>query len=501
MSTHKLRSADPGTEPEPTRTGRLFLPGATVGHWVVTGILREEPDHVLYEATAGPGGAPATLKVLDVTGLHDGRYYRCLRRAARRWKRVDHPHLARLLDAGKSTDGPFLATQPVEGPSLALELESGALGHSRAAGVVLELAGALDAALDAGMVPAALTPRNAVMAAGGVVVTDPGIGRARHTESLIEADDALDYLSPEEAVGAPPDAQSSVYSLACIAFHCLTGQPPYPHELPQAVLYAHIAEPPAPPHSRDRSLPKALDAVFEQAMAADPDERHPTPGVFARELAATLGYAEESVAKAAEPERPALAVLPGGLERTTKPEGATKPQPATKPAAAPAERRHRRLAGRSRSLLRPVVAVIAIAACTTAGFAIGSAGDPDTSPPVVPRAEPGPPAGALAAQTVAERLDASRSRLRARLAKARRRAGQAEIAARLANAYSSTARRAPASTPPDLRAALRGSARAYAGLAVAARGGGASGWAAARARAQSADRALADALRRSATSR
>jgi serine/threonine protein kinase len=254
-------------------------------------VLGEEPEYVRYLATLGQHGPPAALKLIDPTPLHDAGYLRRLKRATRRWKRVDHPNLARLVKAGKSPAGPYVATSFFAGPTLAAELAAGALPPARAGAVALEIASALDAVLDAGVRPAALSPRDVVMTATGALVTDPGVGRCRKLDWLTEALDGVHYLSPEEALGDPPLPQSAVYSLACVVHESLTGLPPYAYDLPRVVLYAHLAEPPARPRNLADTLPAAVDDVFERAMAADPDERHPSPGAFARELAGALGLA------------------------------------------------------------------------------------------------------------------------------------------------------------------------------------------------------------------
>jgi len=453
----------PGEHPargEGRPDSRPLAPGTSVAGWMVVGAVREEPDHVLYAATRGSGGPPGCLKLFDPSPLHDSAYFRHLRRAARRWKRVENPHLVRLSEAGKSPAGPFLATALFVGPTLAAKLEEGVLPPADVSRLGIQVASALDAALNADLTPGALSPREITLTSAGALVTDPGIGRGPARDPG-EAFDAVDYLSPEEVRGEPPVAQSPVYSLACLMHECLTGTVPYPRDLPQAVLYAHVAEPPPRPSEANAALPAEVDTVFERAMAATPDERHASPREFARELAAALGRAEGAPAVVrAEQRRPRRGIPPG--------------------------------------VRRAVALAAAAAVCAAAGFALGS-DDGTEATPAPPRAAPAPPATAVAAQQVVDQLEGRRTRLRERLADARRRAGQAAVARRLARLHARAAQGAQEASP-GVRRALVDARRAYARLAVAAtaRRGERRAWAAGRAATRRAETALNRELSRSA---
>jgi hypothetical protein len=450
---------------------RPLAAGRSVAEWLVVGVLREEPDHVLYAVTHGSGGPPACLKLIDPSPLHDSAYFRHLRRATRRWKRLANPHLVRLNETGRSHAGPYLATALFVGPPLAVELEKGPLDPADAGKLAAEVAGALDAVLSADLRPGPLTPRDITLTSAGALVTDPGIGHGPAREP-VDASDAVHYISPEEARGEPPVAQSAVYSLACLMHECLTGARPYPRDLPQAVLYAHVAEPPPRPSERNKTLPPQVDEVFEQAMAAAPEERHATPGDFARELTGALDGSRVAAPSRAEQHqaRPAITQAEPRRER---------------PAVTPGARRALALAG-------------AIALCAAVGFALGSGDDSNDQPAPAPVAAPAPPADAVAARAVVEQLEPRRARLRDRLTGARRRAGQAEMARRLAGLHAGAAQGAQEASP-GVRRALADARRAYArlGRAATARRREQRAWAAARADAARADAALNRELARS----
>jgi hypothetical protein len=443
--------------------------GSAVAGWLLMGVLREEAEYVVYAARRGPVGAPAALKLLDLDARHDASYHRHLRRAARRWKRAKSTHLASLVDAGRSPAGPYLATTMHDGPTLSARLARGPLSAADAGFVAVEVAGALDAVLAAGVTPGAVTPRDVVLTASGSVVSDPGIGRGRSGEDLAPGIETAPYLSPEEARGDAPEARSCVYSLACVVYECLTGSSPYPHDLVETVLYAHVADPPPRPSRHDLSL-SALDDVFGRAMAPDHRKRHATPGEFARDLVAALGSARA----------PAL------------PNGAPTTQRTERPARPPQERRQRPargLAERPAGLRRAAVIVVAAAACAGVGIAVGSTGGSDEAP--APPPAPGPPASAVAAQNAVNELGSRRAGLRRRLTGARRRSGQAEMATLLSRLHGRAARAAGAEAP-GVRDALTDAQRAYLRMAKAARArrGTSGAWASGRGAVRRADAAL-----------
>ena len=82
------------------------------------------------------------------------------------------------------------------------------------------------------------------------------------------------YLSPEQARGEPVDARSDVYSLGCVLYEMLTGDPPFVGDTPLAVAYQHVREDPMPPSERHDDIPAELDAVVLKALAKDPEKRY-----------------------------------------------------------------------------------------------------------------------------------------------------------------------------------------------------------------------------------
>lgn len=92
------------------------------------------------------------------------------------------------------------------------------------------------------------------------------------------------YLSPEQARGDAVDARSDVYSLGCVLYEILTGEPPFTGDSPVAVAYQHVREDPVPPSQRHEGISADLDAVVLKALAKNPDNRYQTAAEMRADL-------------------------------------------------------------------------------------------------------------------------------------------------------------------------------------------------------------------------
>ena len=119
-----------------------------------------------------------------------------------------------------------------------------------------------------------------------VYLADFGLTKRVSEETGI-ADDGhlmgtIDYVAPEQIAGEEIDGRADLYSLGCVLYECLVGQPPFRGDSDIAVVFAHLeAEPPAPSAQRPE-LPAALDAVIARALAKDPQQRYPSCRELAR---------------------------------------------------------------------------------------------------------------------------------------------------------------------------------------------------------------------------
>ena len=204
-----------------------------------------------------------------------------------------HPHILPLYDSGDA-DGLLYFVMPyIEGESLRQRLErEHQLPLEDALRITREVADALDYAHKLGVVHRDVKPENILFEAGHAIVADFGVARAVSTAGgakLTETGLAIGtpaYMSPEQAAGDPAlDGRSDLYSLACVLYEMLGGQPPFTGPSPQAVLAAQISG--AVPQLRKlrAGMPMGVAQAVERALAKKAPERFATAEEFAQELA------------------------------------------------------------------------------------------------------------------------------------------------------------------------------------------------------------------------
>jgi eukaryotic-like serine/threonine-protein kinase len=262
-------------------------------------------------------GRQVAIKVLKAElGILLGpdRFAREIRIAAA----LNHPHILPLYDSGRmpgaDAEGSgllFYVMPYVRGGSLRERLaRERRLPVAEAVDLVRQVALALDHAHTHGLVHRDVKPENIMLHEGEAMVTDFGIAFAAATtagERLTETGLLIgtpDYMSPEQATGERTlDARSDVYSLGCVLYELLTGDPPHASTSGRSVIARRLTEP-APRARRVRpQVPAAIDDALARALAVDPAGRFPTAAAFAEALAGRATVA-------AAPRPPSVAVLP-----------------------------------------------------------------------------------------------------------------------------------------------------------------------------------------------
>ena len=206
---------------------------------------------------------------------------------------IDHPNIVPIYEAGTTEDLLFIAMRYVEGRDLNERLQRGRLDPADAIGILAQVASALDAAHARGLVHRDVKPSNVLLDTGArpdgsdhVYLADFGLTRRVSEEAGIGDDGHLmgtiDYVAPEQIAGEEVDGRADVYSLGCVLYECLVGQPPFRRDSDLAVVFAHLeTESPAPSAERPE-LPAALDAVIARALAKEPEQRYASCRELAR---------------------------------------------------------------------------------------------------------------------------------------------------------------------------------------------------------------------------
>lgn len=207
-------------------------------------------------------------------------------------RQVSHRNVVRIHDIGAEGELLFLTMDFIDGRPLSeLLAAEGPLPPARVARIGHQLAEALAAAHDEGVIHRDLKPANILVTADDrAFITDFGIARSAATTGLTVAGQVVgtpDYLSPEQARGSEVDGRSDIYALGLIIYRMLTGELPFPGGSYEEVIAQHTTG-----HARDIArtgirVPRWLRDVVRRCLARDPDDRYPD----AHRLAADLGRA------------------------------------------------------------------------------------------------------------------------------------------------------------------------------------------------------------------
>src|SRR4028119_431308 len=237
------------------------------------------------------------LKVLRSQYAGDEEFYERFRREATSAAGLSHPNIVQVYDRGEAPDGTcYIAMEYVSGGTLKERLdERGPMEPERALAVAGQVAEALWAAHERGVIHRAIKPHNILVTdMGHLKVTDFGIARAASAATArrplagarvartasapaLSAASAVfgtaGYLSPEQALGEPATPRSDLYSLGIVLYELLTGFVPYRADNPVAVCMKHVTEPLTPPRRLDPTIPEAVDALVVKMLAKDPADR------------------------------------------------------------------------------------------------------------------------------------------------------------------------------------------------------------------------------------
>jgi serine/threonine-protein kinase len=243
-------------------------------------------------------GRKSALKVMNPGMNQDADAIARFNREASNASRLNHPNICAIYDFGETPDGLiYLAMEFIEGTSLTSLVEkSGALPPARAAAIIHQSADALQVAHDAGIVHRDLKPDNIMIAKNRdgsdlAKVVDFGIAKAHSSDAQKVTKTGMvvgtpEYMSPEQLSGDKLDGRSDIYSLALVAFNCLTGKLPFPAESAQEAMIARLIEQPKTlaEMKPDVAWPAEVQAVLDKALARDANERYQSAAQFGREL-------------------------------------------------------------------------------------------------------------------------------------------------------------------------------------------------------------------------
>ncbi len=234
---------------------------------------------------------PVALKVLRrgvAESMGAERFLREIKLAAK----LQHPHILALYDSGEADGALFYVTPYIEGESLGQRLKrESRLPLDDALQLTREIADALDYAHERNVIHRDIKPDNILLAGTHAIVADFGIARAivrASEEALTQKGFTLGtpaYMSPEQVTGeADLDGRSDQYSLACVLYEMLAGQPVFTGPSVQVVISKRISEPAPTLRALGVSVPPWVGSAVARALSRHATDRFPTAAAFASAL-------------------------------------------------------------------------------------------------------------------------------------------------------------------------------------------------------------------------
>jgi serine/threonine-protein kinase len=254
-------------------------------------------------------GRRVAIKILNDRHANDDQFVERFRREAKNAAGLSHPNIVSIYDRGEAEGTYYIAMEFLDGRSLKeLIVSRGPAPVHVAIDYARQILDALRFAHRNGIVHRDIKPHNVIVdAEGRVKVTDFGIARAGASQ-MTEVGSIIgtaQYLSPEQAKGAPVDQTSDLYSVGIVLYELLTGKVPFTGDTPVEIAMKHISAIPEQLSAIRDDIPPDLDKVVLRALAKTPEERYPSAEEFDRDLARVA----QGIAVSRETEEAATQIL------------------------------------------------------------------------------------------------------------------------------------------------------------------------------------------------
>jgi serine/threonine-protein kinase len=274
---------------------------------------------IVYRAEHIGLGRSVALKLLSPQLSDDVDFQERFQRESRMAAALEHPNIIPIYEAGEENGVFYIAMRFVEGSDLKTRLKrDGPLEPESVIAVISQVAAALEAAHEKGLIHRDVKPANILIASGAgpegsdhVYLADFGVAKNTQSAGLTRTGlfvGTADYASPEQIEGKPLDGRADVYSLGCVTYEALTAAPAYDKDSEVALMYAHLLEPPPKVTEKRPDLPTEVDDVIAKGVAKSRDDRYERP----TDLAVALRQALRSGATMAA----APVVSAGGAQET-----------------------------------------------------------------------------------------------------------------------------------------------------------------------------------------
>ena len=273
------------------------------GPYRIEGVLGRGGMGEVYRAYDETHDRVVALKLLTESLADDAGYRERFRRESQLAARLRDPHVIPIHRYGEIEGRLFLDMRLVEGEDLGEALDrDGPMPPGRAVNIISQIARALDAAHDDGLIHRDVKPSNVLLSNPGsdedfIYLVDFGIARTvgsgkaaalTHTGAALGS---FDYMAPERFLDSGVDRRTDVYSLACLLYECLMASRPFKGDGLPTLMYAHLNLPPPRPSTQRPGIPPGLDEVIVTGMAKSPDQRFTRAGELGAAARAALAGA------------------------------------------------------------------------------------------------------------------------------------------------------------------------------------------------------------------
>ncbi|MDT5090756.1 MAG: serine/threonine protein kinase, bacterial [Mycobacterium sp.] len=270
-------------------------PEVVLGRYRLLSMIGEGGMGQVWRAHDSQTDRVVALKLLPHRLANDDAIKERFRRECRALAQVAEPHVIPIHDFGDIDGRLFLNMRLINGIDLRWVISNhGPLSPERAVAVITQVADALHAVHDAGVVHRDVKPSNILLDDEDFVyLIDFGIAHDLDDPSLTSTGQTIGtfaYIAPEAIeAGDTTDSRVDVYALACVLYESLTGREPFPGTKERNDLIAHHRFSPPPRPSSGTDVPEAFDDVITKGMAKDPDDRYRSVLEFAAAARAALG--------------------------------------------------------------------------------------------------------------------------------------------------------------------------------------------------------------------
>ena len=292
----------------PNNTSDALI-GKLIGHYQIESLIGIGGMGEVYLARDERLGRKAALKLLPHSLTIDETQLSRFKNEARTASALNHPNILTVYEIGAEGDVQFIATEFIEGTTLRAALASGRLSAHKTLEIGVQVASALAAAHDAGIVHRDIKPENIMLRPDGYAkVLDFGIAKLTEqtrasgdqtieTTALLQTQPGFvlgtaHYMSPEQARGRKVDARSDIWSLAVVLYEMLAGSPPFSGETPSDCIAAILTAEPTPLSSISPNVPTTLESILQRALRKNTDERYQTINDMLGELRNLKGKLE-----------------------------------------------------------------------------------------------------------------------------------------------------------------------------------------------------------------